>query len=83
MWMFSWEERLSCIGRECHKCGRKTTLAKCVDHRDLTSLSQSVTQGSLAGLLVNVLTNAEYMRLTSVKMTWRTLSEQVQSLFYS
>ena len=42
-----------------------TTLAKCV------SLSQGMTQESLDRLMVNVL-NAEYMRLASVKMTWRT-----------
>ena len=36
------------FGKECHKCGRKkTTLAKCVNpFRDLTSLSQSMTQES-------------------------------------
>ena len=51
----------------------KTTSAKCVDPvRDPTSLSQSMTQGSLTGLLVNVLTDAKYMRLTSGRMTWGT-----------
>ena len=53
---------------------RKTTLAKCVNPRikDLKSLSQSVTQGGRDRLIVDVPINAEYMRLTSVKMTWGT-----------
>ena len=54
---------------------RKNTLAKCVNPqvKDLKSLSQSVTQGGLDKPMINVLNvNAEYMRLVSVKMTWRT-----------
>ena len=52
----------------------KTTSVRWVDLvRDLTnfSLSQSMTQESQDRLMENVL-NAEYMRLTSVKMTWIT-----------
>ena len=49
----------------------KTTSAKCVNPvRDLTSLSQSVTQESQDRLIVNV--HAEFMRLMNVKMTWKT-----------
>ena len=51
----------------------KTTLAKCVDHRDLMSLSQSMNQGVLdRPMEIDVPINAGCMRLTSVRMTWRT-----------
>ena len=62
----------------------KTTLAKCVNPvRDLTSLSQSMTQESQDRLMVNVHKCRVHEINESVKMTWKDLSEQVQSLFYS
>ena len=52
----------------------KTTLAKCVDPvKDLTNLSQSMTQESQARLMVDVPINVGCMKLMkSVKMTWGT-----------
>ena len=52
------------FGKDCFKCGGKTTLGKCAGLRDLASLnlSQSMTQESQARLMADVLINVEYMR---------------------